>query len=245
MIEASWPVGQPAPRPGRPWSVLLALVLLLVSALFMLLTVVYFVDELRRIDGLVDRAAQATGASSEEADSARTAVKALDGIGIVAAVLTAGVLTGLSLWFSRGSHVARVLAVVMAGAITLCCCGCFGLTAYLGSRPATDESEFSAELTRLQGEDPSPLLLVLLAAALLVPACTTAAFVMLVLPPSNRYFRPAPAAPSSSDWSTYYAYPDASYWSGPAPAPQEPTVQEPTVQEPAPETRRTEEPPPP
>jgi len=108
-----------------------------------------------------------------------------------------------------------VLACVVAGLTFLVCCGCGGLVSYLGSQEPTGETEFSAELTRLEGDAVTPLALLLLVAVVVVPVCAVAAFVMLVLPPSNRYFRPpAPVAAPPQGWSPYYAYPDQSYWTG-------------------------------
>ncbi len=234
MIEASWPLGQPGPSPRqRPWSVILALVLLLVAALFALLALVYFVAELTRVDSLVDQAAQTTGAGSEEAESARTALKLFNGGGIAVCGLIAASFTGLGLWSARGGRAAQILACIGAGATALFCCGCCGVSAYFASQQTTDETEFDTELARLQSEHGSWLYLLLLAAALLVPACATAAVVMLVLPPSNRFFRPPPA-PSTSDWSPYYAYPDASYWTGEVPPPPPAQPPPPPAQPPPP-----------
>lgn len=191
----------------------MALVLLLVGALFAVLAIVYFADELAHVDALVDRAARATEASAEEVASARTGVKAFDAVAVGVCGAIALSFVGLGLWTARGSHVARVLTCVAAAAATLCCCGCSGVGAFANSR-STEETAFSTELTRLQGDSAATLVLLLLAAVVIVPLTAIGAFVMLVLPPSNRYFRPPAQPPAPAQGSPYYAFPDESDWTG-------------------------------
>jgi hypothetical protein len=242
VIEGTWPpmagpMGTPAARRRAPWSVVLASVLLGGGGLVALLTIIYFGIELAHVDELVDRAARVTEASAAETDPARTTLKAFDAIGIATCAVIGLSFLGLGYWSFRGSHVGRVLTCVAAGAATMCCCGSGGLSLVANSQQS-QQSAFSTELARQQAESATFTGLLLLAALGLVPLASLGALVMLVLPPSNRYFRPPPPVAPILPTAPYYAYPDESYWAGPAqppPAPPSPAPPSPAPPPPLPQ----------
>jgi hypothetical protein len=204
VIEAS-----PARRRPPP-TVVFAVVLLLAAAGCTLLVIATFVDDLIRVDALIDEAARTAGGSADEVAQARTTTRIADGIGIGVAVLMAGALAGTALWLLRGSHIGRVLGCVAAGVSAVCCCGTttFGII----SSQSQADSEFAAELSRLQADRaPAWSGLLFLAAALVVPLSSITALVLLVVPPSNRFFRPTAVTAAGGAWSPYegyyYAYP--------------------------------------
>jgi hypothetical protein len=106
------------------------------------------------------------------------------------AVLGAAVLVACGWWTRGGRNAARAAACAAAGLTALCCSGVIGLGALLGVGP--DTSLLLKEAQRVQARATPYWVDVCENAALATPALCLAAVVLLLLPASNRYFRPAP-----------------------------------------------------
>jgi hypothetical protein len=225
MTPIGSPAWQPWPpdptagpgRPDRPATVTLAVILMLSAAVLVLFPIVSLVYELTHFDDVLRRAAQRTAAAAQEVDQQRVANRVVTGVGIVVAALTSAALAVPALWLRRGSAVARVLSCISAGAAAVCCCSGIGLG--IAGQGSTGGSELQSEVSRLSAQE-TPVWVGLTALpAALVPLLAIAALVLLVVPPSNRFFRP-PAAfpPGARPYAGYYAYP-AQLWGGQPPSP--------------------------
>jgi hypothetical protein len=199
-----YPVGAPEPgRPSRPWSVSAASVLLVVAAVLAALPLVSLVYDLTHFDDVLRRAAERTGASPLEVSQQRTANRIVNSVAIAAVLLTSAALLVPAPWLRRGSPVARVLACVAGVGAALCCCTGYGLG--VTAQNSRSGSELQSEVSRLSvQETPAWVGLVALPSVLVVPLAITAV-VLLLVPPSNRFFRPAPAPPP---YGGYYVYPE-------------------------------------
>jgi hypothetical protein len=180
----------PAAPARRPWSVTSACVLLFLAALALLLVVPALGWDLAHFDRALTEAARRTEADGAEVASARSANTSTDLGFIVVAVLGAAVLVACGWWTRGGRTAARVAACVAAGFTALCCSGVIGLGALLGAGP--DTSLLLTEAQRVQARATPGWVDVCENAALVTPVLCLAAVVLLLLPASNRYFRPAP-----------------------------------------------------
>jgi hypothetical protein len=204
------PTQDPAPAVrARPATVSVAFWLQLGVAAVLLLFAVLTVVEAVVYDGLIDRAAELTNADPDEVSSER-------GFNVEWAVLTGlpavallGLFAGTAVPVRSGSNVARILTCVAAGFPMVCCAAFGGLGALmalpllaledpeqLGEDPFwPDESPFYEKLYELQGTGVDSWLSGILPMLLMLGfAMSTAAAVLLLVPPSNRYYRP-PAPP--------------------------------------------------
>jgi hypothetical protein len=208
-----WPPGVPVSgRPGRPATVTVAFILLVAAAVLVLLPIVSLIYELTHFEELLRRAAERTGSDPAAQADARSTEQIGGALTIGVLVLASAGLLVPSVFLLRGSNVGRVLSCIAAGLAALCCVA--GGVLAVASQSAPDTSELQRELTRLQtDETPTWVGLSVLPTAL-VPLFAIAALVMLVLPASNRFFRP-PAMPSAYQYGGYYAYP--AHWYTPQP----------------------------
>jgi hypothetical protein len=212
-----WLPGVPASgRPGRPATVTVAFILLVAAAVLVLLPIISLVYELTHFEELLRRAAERTGSDAAAQADARDTEQIGGALTIGVLVLASAGLLVPSVFLLRGSNVSRVLSCIAAGLAAVCCVG--GGVLAIASQSAPDTSELQRELTRLQtDETPTWVGLSVLPTAL-VPLLAIAALVMLVLPASNRFFRP-PAVPSTYQYGGYYAYPAHWYTQQPQQSP--------------------------
>ncbi len=209
-----WPSGVPVSgRPGRPATVTVAFILLLAAAVLVLLPIVSVIYELTHFEELLRRAAESTGSDAAAQADARNTEQVGGALTIGMLVLASAGLLVPSVFMLRGSNVARVVSCVAAGLAAVCCV--VGGVLAIASQSAPDTSELQRELTRLQtDETPTWVGLSALPTAL-VPLLAIGALIMLVLPASNRFFRP-PAVPSTYQYGGYYAYPAHWYTAQPS-----------------------------
>lgn len=201
-----WPPGTTTTsgRPPRPATVTIAFVLLVLAAVLILLPLISLIYELSHFESLLRRAAESSGSDPAARSDARTTEQVGGAIGIGLLILASISLLVPSMFLLRGSNVGRVLSCIAAALATLCCFA-GGAFAIAGQR-TPDTSELERELTRLQTEETPTWVGLSGLPAALVPLLAIAALVMLLLPPSNRFFRP-PAAPQAYQYGNYYAYP--------------------------------------
>jgi hypothetical protein len=200
-----WPPGTTTSgRPPRPATVTIAFVLLVLAAVLILLPLISLIYELSHFESLLRRAAERTGTDPAAQSDTRTTEQIGGAITIGLLVLASIGLLVPSMFLLRGSNAGRVLSCVAAALATLCCFA--GGAFAIAGQSAPDTSELQRELTRLQTEETPTWVGLSALPAALVPLLAIAALVMLVLPPSNRFFRP-PAAPEAYQYGNYYAYP--------------------------------------
>jgi hypothetical protein len=201
----AWQPGAPPPgRPAPPVTVKLSVSLLRLAAAAVLLRLISSGYALGHFDDILHRAAERIGASPQDISNQRTGNLVANGVAIGGALLIGAALLVPSFWLSRGSPVARVLSCVAAGLVALLCCG--GLALAIAGQSASGGSKLQSEVERLTvDETPAWVTLSALASAL-APPLALAALVLLLVPPSNRFFRP-PVAPSAYPYGGYYAYP--------------------------------------
>jgi hypothetical protein len=203
-----WPPGPagPAGRPAPPSTVSLASVLLVVAAVLVLLPLVSLVYDLTHFGDVLRRAAERTAASPQEVSQERAANRIVTGVAIAVVLLTAAALFLPALWLRRGNRVARVLSCIAGVGAALCCCAASGLgvTGQSGSQLQSEVSRLSVR------ETPAWVGLTALPAVLVAPLAITAV-VLLLLPASNRFFRPGPV-PAQQPAGGYYVYP--AQWGG-------------------------------
>ncbi len=211
-----WPPGAPPTgRPTPPLTVKLSVSLLRLAAVDVLLRVISLGYDLGHFDDILHRAAERTGASPQDISNQRTGNLVADGVMIGVVLLTAAALLVPSFWLSRGSPVARVLSCVAAGLVALLCCG--GLALAIASQSASRGSDLQSEVVRLTVDETPAWVALSSLLSVLAPPLALAALVLLLVPPSNRFFRP-PVAPGAYPYGGYYAYP-AQWGSQQAPEP--------------------------
>jgi hypothetical protein len=182
----------------------LASALLLAAAVLALLPLVSLVYDLVHFGDVLRRAAERTAASPREVSQERGANRIVNGVAIGVVLLTAAALFVPALWLRRGNPVARVLSCVAGVGAALCCCTGYGLG--MAGQSSQTSSELQSEVSRLSvRETPAWVGLIGLPAVLVAPLAITAV-VLLLLPPSNRFFRPPPA-PAPQPYGGYYVYP--------------------------------------
>jgi hypothetical protein len=102
-----------------------------------------------------------------------------------------------------------VLSCVAGVGAALCCCTGYGMG--MAGRSSQSSSELQSEVSRLSvRETPVWVGLITLPAILVAPLAITAV-VLLLVPPSNRFFRPG-AVPVQDPSGGYYVYP--AQWAG-------------------------------
>jgi hypothetical protein len=183
----SYPTPPPLPRWRRPRTVTVATGALLGAAAVLLLQAAACVYDLANYGALVDRAGRMTGATAADISSEKSASN--DGDATTLVVLLACVLVllvGIA-GIRRASNRARLLTVVVCVALVMCCTG----TLIANDLVAPHTTALEQEAARLQDASYPTWLAVADVAALLIYPLLLGAFVLLLLPPSNRYFRPA------------------------------------------------------
>jgi hypothetical protein len=181
------------------------------AAVLALLPLVSLVYDLAHFDDVLRRAAERTAASPQEVGQERNANRIVNGVAIAVVLLTAAALSVPALWLRRGNPVSRVLSCVAGVGAALCCCTGYGLGT--AGQSSQSSSELQSEVSRLSvRETPVWVGLIALPAVLVAPLAITAV-VLLLVPPSNRFFRPWPASVQDQDPSGgYYVYP--AQWTG-------------------------------
>lgn len=202
----------------------IAFVLLVLAAVLILLPLISLIYELSHFESLLRRAAESSGSDPAARSDARTTEQIGGAITIGLLVLASIILLVPAMFLLRGSNVGRVLSCIAAALATLCCFA-GGAFAIAGQR-TPDTSELERELTRLQTEETPTWVGLSGLPAALVPLLAIAALVMLLLPPSNRFFRP-PAAPQAYQYGNYYAYPAHWYTQQPQSPPDDAASQGP------------------
>ncbi|HEX5598279.1 MAG TPA: hypothetical protein VFX61_20025 [Micromonosporaceae bacterium] len=240
--EPSTPSAPPAPpdRPARPATVTVAFYLQLGIVLILLLTVAAAVAQAIHFDGVIDRAAAASGVDPRLAEDERM-------VNVFDTLMVGGPVLLLAVWFGacavpmlRGSNVARVLAFVGVGLEFLACCAPFGagmlflpmMIAASGSYPEDDWAEYPPDWdegsSRAESEfydmlypaDVDWVFAVGSLAGTIVFALSAAVAVLLLLPTSSRYFVPRQNPPPGF-WPPA-GYPAHSYPPPPAAYPYPP-----------------------
>jgi hypothetical protein len=214
----AWQPGTPPPgRPAPPVTVKLSVSLLRLAAADILLRLISLGYDLGHFDDILHRAAERTGASPQDISNQRTGNLVADGVMIGVVLLIGAALLVPSFWLARGSPVARVLSCVSAGLVALLCCG--GLALAIAGQSASRGSDLQSEVMRLTMDETPAWVTLSALASVLTPLLALAALVLLLVPPSNRFFRP-PVAPSVYPYGDYYAYP--AQWWGSQQAPEPP-----------------------
>jgi hypothetical protein len=205
--------------------VTIAFVLLVLAAVLILLPLISLIYELTHFEDLLRRAVERTGNDPIARAEAHTSELVSGAIAIALLVLTSIGLLVPSVFLLRGSNVGRVLSCVAAALAALCCVA--GGAFAIAGQSAPDTSELQRELTRLQTEETPTWVGLSALPAALVPLLAISALVMLVLPPSNRFFRP-PVAPEVYQYGNYYAYPAHWYTQQPQSPPDDAASQGPS-----------------
>ncbi|MFD0747348.1 hypothetical protein ACFQ1L_40235 [Phytohabitans flavus] len=201
------PVAAPPPpaERRRPATVTVAFGLQLGVVAILLALAALTVVEAVVYDGLIDRAAELTNADPEEVSMERASNVQITAFTTLAAVVLLALFAATAFPVRSGSNVARILTCVGAGIPALCCvaCGGFGTLAavlLIGFAPPEDldeegpwleETPFYDKLFELESTG-SAAWLGGLVPALIVLGCVLAIVVaiLLLVPPSNRYYRP-------------------------------------------------------
>jgi hypothetical protein len=214
----------PAPR-TRPATVTVSSYLLYVTAAVGLISAILSLTEVSTISDVYKQAYSGTSAEGTEAIIVGGTV-----VGVVINVLFAAGLAVLAIFNNRGRQGARITTWVLGG-ISLCCSG-FGvagtaLTSSMnfdtgGTGPSSSEVE-----QRLADALPSWYTPVTVLLAVISLLSILGAIILLALPPSNAYFRPAPAG-----WDPSMPYPQQQPPYPQPPYPQPPYPQQPYSQQP-------------
>jgi hypothetical protein len=205
----------PGPR-ARPATVTAAFALLVISSALLLLPLVAMFYELTHFDAVLRRAADRTAASPREVGQEHAANQLTGWTAASALVLMSIAMFVPALWLGRGSPVGRLLSSAASGVATLCCCTGIGLATVTGQGSST-RSPLQSEATRLSRQETPGWVSLTVLPVLLVPLLAITVLVLLLLPSSNRFFRPPPVPQSPPyAYGGYYAYP-APPWEGPPP----------------------------
>ncbi|HET6213809.1 MAG TPA: hypothetical protein VFE14_13175 [Micromonosporaceae bacterium] len=197
----------PEPRAGRPASVgLAAVIMMMIAALGVISAIVTLATISRTTDRFQQLARERTDASSTEIDSVVTAIRVISVTTAIFLVLLALVLIALAIGDLRGSNIARILTWVICGLGLLC--GCCGIFSALGSTRTTSlgTGDTDAETARELGHalsDAYPGWWMATSGGLsgLQLLGYIAVAVLLALPAANAFFRkPAPPVPQQPQW---------------------------------------------
>jgi hypothetical protein len=223
----------PATRPERPRTVTVAAALMATAAGILLMLIVLAVVYAVQFDELIDAAARATAADPEEVSSERESnLASVFAVGVPCLIMAVWLVATL-VPILRGSNTGRILAFVGISTPVLCglCCGAGGLVAtsflvFSLTDAGFDESwpeedpQFdgpdgytdSGFYDRLYG-DGTPVWseIVGMAGVLIIGALLLAAVALLLVPASNRYFRPRAGVPGFAMWHHSQPYPQPGY----------------------------------
>ncbi|WP_345070210.1 hypothetical protein [Phytohabitans flavus] len=228
------PVAAPPPpaERRRPATVTVAFGLQLGVVAILLALAALTVVEAVVYDGLIDRAAELTNADPEEVSMERASNVQITAFTTLAAVVLLALFAATAFPVRSGSNVARILTCVGAGIPALCCvaCGGFGTLAavlLIGFAPPEDldeegpwleETPFYDKLFELESTG-SAAWLGGLVPALIVLGCVLAIVVaiLLLVPPSNRYYRPPLPPLTTPGYPFAYPVPPGPPYAYPAP----------------------------
>ncbi|MFC0531814.1 hypothetical protein [Phytohabitans kaempferiae] len=198
----------PAARP-RPATVTVAFRLQLGLVAVLLVLAVLMVVDAVAYSGLIDRAAELTNADPDEVSMERAFnVEWAVMTGLPAIALLA-LFAATALPVRSGSNVARILTCVGAGFPLLCCgvaggAGTLAMVPLLALEPEELEQEeflpgdspFYDKLYELESAGPTSGLAILIPILIFAAiAMAVAIAVLLLVPPSNRYYRPEQPPP--------------------------------------------------
>jgi hypothetical protein len=176
--------------------VLSAAVCFWLAGLLLVAQVPQVVFDLATVPGVTRRAGALTAASPVEIRNEIGGARIFDIVVLVVLVVLAGSVVLSALWFFRGRDGARVVAIVAASAVMLCCGMALVGSVVGGHQP--DATEFQRQVTQLQEAHTPAWTGWLTLAALAVYPLLLAGMVLLLVGPSRRYFRP---------FAGYYVYP--------------------------------------
>jgi hypothetical protein len=208
--------------------VTIAFVLLVLAGVLILLPLISLIYDLAHFDDLLRRAVERTGNDPAARAQAHATELVGNTIAIVLVVLTSVALLVPAVFLPRGSNVGRILSCIGAGLAALCCCA--GAALAFAGQSAPDTSDLQREVTRLQAEETPAWVGLSVLPAALVPLLGIAALVLLVVPPSNRFFRPPGilSEPTAYQYGGYYAYPAHWYPEQPQSPPDDSTSPRPS-----------------
>jgi hypothetical protein len=183
-------------RSSRPGSVLCAAVCCWLAALLLIAQVPQVVYDLATVAGTTREAGALTSASPAEVRNEIGGARIFDIVVLLVLVVLAGSLVLTALRFAAGNDRARVIGIVAACVVLLCCGGAMVGSVVGGRQP--DATEFQRQVTQLQeAHNPAWVGWLAIAALAVYPLLLTG-MVLLLVAPSRRYFRP---------FSGYYVYP--------------------------------------
>ncbi|HKS98780.1 MAG TPA: hypothetical protein VJT31_04545 [Rugosimonospora sp.] len=184
-------------RPARPGTVLSAAICFWLAVLMLLVQVPQVIVDLALVAGVTREAGARTGAGAAQVRDEIHGARVFDVLILLVLVALAGLLAVSALRFTGGRDSARVLGLVSAGLVLLCCSTALvGTIVGHGRQP--DATEFQRQVTLLQENRTPAWVSTLTFAALAVYPLLLAAAGLLLAPASNRYFRP---------FAGYYVYP--------------------------------------
>jgi len=183
----TYPTPPQPPRARRPWTIRVVSYLLLLAVAVLLLQLAAYVYDLTAFGAVVDRAGRAVRASPADLDAATSASNISDAVALAVLLLCVLALLAGTAGIRRASPGGRVLSLVGCAVLLTCCTGVSVSNVVL----AAPTSALDREITRLQDASYPYWVTVADYAGLLLYPLLLLAFVLLLLPASNRYFRPA------------------------------------------------------
>ncbi len=182
--------------PARPGSVLAAAICFWLAALALATQVPQVIFDLATVTRVTRQAGARTGASPTEIRNEIGGARIFDAVTLLVLVVLVAALVLAAFGFLSGRDTARVMGMVAAGAVLLCCTLAVAGSVVGGHQP--DANEFQRQVTQLQEAGTPGWIGWLSVAALAVYPLLIAGAVLLLAAPSRRFFRP---------FAGYYVYP--------------------------------------
>jgi hypothetical protein len=175
-------------RPTRPGTVVASAVCFWLAAALLLAQAPQVVYDLATIASTTHQAGALAGASASDVSDEVSFGRLIDVASLLALVVLAACLAVSGIGFLRGRHGARVAGLV-AGGLVLVCCALSTVGTLVGGQQF-DQSAFDQKLIEVQEAQVPGWLSWLTIVALAVYPLLFAGLTLLVVPASNRYFRP-------------------------------------------------------
>jgi hypothetical protein len=192
------PIAEPAlpGRASRPGSVRAAAACFWLAAALLVAQVPQVVFDLATVPGVTREAGARTSAAPADIRNEIGGARIFDVLVLLVLVLLAGSLVLCATRFARGHDSGRLIGIIAACLVMLCCGGAIVGSVVGGHQP--DATEFQRQVTQLQQARTPDWTTWLTMAALAVYPTLVAGMVLLLVGPSRRYFRP---------FAGYYVYP--------------------------------------